>query len=261
MPTTLTNVAAKAAAEAVPAVRPALDRLPALPTNVGETERLVSGLVGGALAVFGFTGRGPGLLSMLAGGSLLWRGITGHCSCYQALGVSTGGPQSDAAAIPAGHGVKIEEAITVNRPVAEVYREWRKFDQLPRFMTHLKEVRDLGNGKSHWVAKAPLGMTVEWDAEIITERENELIGWKSLDGADVDTAGSVHFWPAPGTRGTKVTVILKYDPPAGTVGAAAAKWLGESPEQQVRDDLRRFKSMMESGSGAAESAAGKPGGL
>jgi uncharacterized membrane protein len=245
MPTTLTNIAAKAAAEAAPAVRGALDRIPSLPTNVGDTERLVCGLVGGAISVLGITGRGPGLVSMLVGGSLLWRGVTGHCSGYQALGINTA--VSDQAAIPAGHGVKIEEAIVVNKPVAEVYRAWRKFDQLPRFMTHLKEVRDLGNGKSHWVAKAPLGMSVEWDAEIITERENELIGWKSLDGADVDTAGSVHFWPAPGTTGTKVTVILKYNPPAGSVGAAVARWLGEAPEQQVRDDLRRFKELMEGG--------------
>jgi uncharacterized membrane protein len=248
MPTTLANVAAKSAAGADSTARGVIDRVPALPTNVGDTERLLSGLAGGALAVFGFTGRGPGLLSALVGGSLLWRGVTGHCACYRAMGINTGGP-GGAASVPAGHGVRVEESVVVNKPVAEVYRAWRKFDQLPRFMTHLKEVRDLGNGKSHWVAKAPLGMTVEWDAEIVTERENELIGWKSLPGADVDTAGSVHFWPAPGTSGTKVTVILKYDPPAGKVGAAAARWLGGAPGQQVRDDLRRFKEMMEGGGG------------
>lgn len=254
MPTSLTNIAIKSAAGSDTTARSALDRLPAIPTNVGDTERIVCGLVGGALAVFGFNGRGPGVLSALAGGALLWRGITGNCMGYRALGISTAGPSGEAAAIPAGHGVKVEDSIVVNRPVAEVYREWRKFDQLPRFMTHLREVRDLGNGKSHWVAKAPLGLSVEWDAEIVTERENELISWKSLDGADVDTAGSVHFWPAPGTSGTKITVVLKYDPPAGKVGAAVARWLGEAPEQQVRDDLQRFKAMVE---GNSPAAAGK----
>jgi len=260
MPTTLLNVAAKSAAGSDSTVARALEHAPSAPTNVGDTERLISGLVGGALCTLGFTGRGPGLLSTLVGGSLLYRAITGSCGCYRMLGINTAEGQAPATAIPAGAGVKIEESVTINRPAGELYREWRRFDQLPRFMSHLREVRDLGNGKSHWVARGPMGVSIEWDAQIITERDGEVISWKSLDGSDVDTAGSVHFRPASGGRGTEVTVTLKYLPPAGKVGAAAARLFGEAPDQQVRDDLQRFKSMMEGGS-AAESAAGKPGGL
>ena len=260
MPTTLLNVAAKSAAGSDSTAARALGHAPAAPTNVGDTERLLSGLAGGALCTLGFTGRGPGLLSALVGGSLLYRAFTGSCACYRMLGINTAGGEGPATAVPAGAGVKVEESVTIDRPAGELYREWRRFDRLPRFMSHLREVRDLGNGKSHWAARGPAGLSVEWDAQIVTEREGEVIAWKSLDGSDVDTAGSVHFRPAPGGRGTVVTVSHKYLPPAGKLGAAAARLFGESPEQQVRDDLRRFKSMMEGG-GAAESAAGKPGGL
>jgi uncharacterized membrane protein len=259
MPTTLLNVAAKSAAGPDSTVARALDYAPAAPTNVGETERLVSGLVGGALCTLGFTGRGPGLLSAIVGGSLLYRAITGNCMGYRMLGVNTAGGEGPATAIPAGAGVKVEESVTINRPAAELYRAWRRFDQLPRFMDHLREVKDLGNGKSHWVARGPAGTSVEWDAQIVTEREGEVIAWKSLDGSDVDTAGSVHFRPAPGGRGTVVTVTLKYLPPAGKVGAAVARLFGEAPEQQVRADLQRFKSQMEAG--GAGTATGQPGGL
>lgn len=246
MPTTLLNVAAKSAAGPDSTAAKALeDHLPSAPTNVSDAERLLSGVLGGALCAFGFTGRGPGVLSALAGGSLLYRALTGHCMGFHMLGVSTAGPSGEAAAIPAGAGVKVEEEITINRPAGDLYREFRRFDQLPRFMGHLREVRDLGNGKSHWVARGPAGLSVEWDAQIVTEREGEVIAWKSLPGADVDTAGSVHFRPAPGGRGTVMTVTLKYLPPAGKLGAAVARWLGEAPEQQLRDDLRRFQTLME----------------
>ena len=113
-------------------------------------------------------------------------------------------------------------------------------------MRHLESVTEEGN-RSHWVAKAPLGTSVSWDAEIITERANELIGWRSLPGSTVDTAGSVHFQSAAGGRGTEVRVELKYDPPAGKVGATLAECLGEAPEQQIEEDLTTFKRMMEAG--------------
>lgn len=258
MPTTLLNVAAKSAVGSDSTVGKALDYLPSAPTNVGDTERLISGLIGGALCTVGFTGRGPGLVSALLGGSLLLRAVTGNCMGYRMFGVSTAGPAGDAAAIPAGAGVKVEEAVTINRPAADLYREFRQFDRLPRFMEHLREVRDLGNGKSHWVAKGPAGLSVEWDAEVVTERPGEVISWKSLDGADVDTAGSVHFRPAPGGRGTVMAVSLKYLPPAGKLGAAVARLFGEAPERQLRADLLRFKSLMETGEIA--STHGQPSG-
>jgi uncharacterized membrane protein len=101
--------------------------------------------------------------------------------------------------------------------------------------------------RSHWVAKGPLGIRVQWDAEIYNENPNEMIAWRSLEGADVDNTGSVHFTPAPPGRGTEVRVVLKYNPPAGKLGAGIAKLFGEDPKQQIRDDLRRFKQLVEAG--------------
>src|SRR5207248_10434737 len=117
----------------------------------------------------------------------------------------------------------------------------------PRVMSHLESVRTTSPSQSHWVAKGPLGTKFEWDAEIYTERPNELISWRSLPGSEVDTTGSVHFLRAPGGRGTEVKVVLKYDPPAGKVGAAVAGLFLQSPGEQIKDDLGRFKALMEAG--------------
>ncbi|MEV6653743.1 SRPBCC family protein [Streptomyces sp. NPDC051219] len=138
-------------------------------------------------------------------------------------------------------------SITVNRPRNEVYRYWHAFENLPSFMLHLKEVRTEGDGLSHWVAAAPLKKKVEWDAEVVEDLTGELISWRSLKGSDVDNAGSVRFGDAPGGRGTEVRVSLDFTPPAGKAGTAVARLLGEHPEQQMRDDLRRFKQVMEVG--------------
>jgi uncharacterized membrane protein len=218
--------------------------------NVNQTERWISGLAGGALAVYGLSRRTwGGAVLALVGGTLIARGSTGHCYMYDALGVNTAGADTGnpLVSVPAGHGVKVEKSVTVNRPPEEVYRFWRDFQNLPRFMNHLESVSDLGSGRSHWVAKAPAGKTVEWDAEVYNEKENELIAWRSLEGADVDNAGSVRFEPAPEGRGTTVRVTLKYDPPAGKLGSLVAKLWGEEPSQQIEEDLRRFKQVMEAG--------------
>jgi len=114
-------------------------------------------------------------------------------------------------------------------------------------MDHLKSVTVNDNVHSHWVANAPAGTSVEWDAVIINERENKLIAWRSVEDADIGNAGSVHFTPAPGGRGTEVKVVLEYDPPAGKAGAIIARLFGEEPDQQVREDLRHFKEIMEAG--------------
>jgi uncharacterized membrane protein len=176
----------------------------------------------------------------------VYRGLTGHCHLYQALGVSTAEQPRPLASVAAGRGLRVEASVTVNRPAAELYRFWRDFANLPRFMRHLVLVRPDGE-RSHWVAKGPAGMTAAWEAEIVNERPNELIAWRSLEGSTVNNAGSVHFTPAPDGRGTVVRVELKYDPPAGRLGAAVAWLFGEEPGQQVRDDLRRFKQLMEAG--------------
>jgi uncharacterized membrane protein len=142
---------------------------------------------------------------------------------------------------------EVRKSVTVNRPVEELYAYWRQLENLPRFMRHLEDVQTYGDGRSHWRAKAPMGRTVEWDAEVTDDQPNRRIAWRSLPGADVSSAGSVEFRPAPGGRGTEVSVQLRYDPPGGVLGTAVAKLFGEEPEQQVSDDLRIFKRVMETG--------------
>jgi len=143
--------------------------------------------------------------------------------------------------------IRVTQAVTINRSPEELYRFWRDFQNLSRFMKHLKSVQVTGDRRSHWVAKAPAGRTVEWDAEITEDRPNELIAWRSLEGSDVENMGSVRFERAPGGRGAVVKVHMRYNPPAGVIGAGVAKLLGEAPEWQIKDDLRRFKQVMETG--------------
>src|SRR5262245_55682384 len=219
--------------------------------NVGDAERMLSTIGGGALALYGLSRGNLGGLALAAvGGGLIYRGLSGHCSLYGQLGVSTAEKHGPMTSIPAGAGCKVEKVVTINRPAEDLYRFWRNFENLPSFMSHLKSVKVDGN-RSHWVAKAPLGMSAEWDAEIITDRRGEVISWRSVDDSEVDTAGSVHFTPAHDGRGTQVRVVLKYDPPAGKVGATLARWLGESPEYQIEEDLNAFKRLMEAGESPA----------
>jgi uncharacterized membrane protein len=143
--------------------------------------------------------------------------------------------------------MRLHTAITVNRPRQEVYEYWHDFENLPRFMAHLESVETIGGGYSHWRVKGPANRTIAWDAEIVEDRPGELIAWRSTESAAVRNRGSVAFRDAPGGRGTEVRVEVEYDPPGGKVGLAFAKLLGEHPEQQVRDDLRRFKQVVETG--------------
>lgn len=152
-----------------------------------------------------------------------------------------------AASMPKDGGIHVKKYITINRSPEELYQFWHNLENLPRFMHHLEAVQVQGDRRSHWRAKAPAGMTVEWDAEITEDQANELIAWQALEGADIPNTGSVRFKPAPGNRGTVVTVELHYDAPGGKIGAAIAKLFGEEPEQQVQDDLRAFKQVMETG--------------
>ncbi len=143
--------------------------------------------------------------------------------------------------------VRSQTGITVNRPPEEVYGFWRRLENLPSFMYHLESVQPTGDGRSRWVAKAPAGRTVTWDAEVVEDVPNELIRWRSLEGAEVPNSGSVRFAPALGGRGTQVGVELEVQPPAGAAGAAVARLFGEEPVQQIKDDLRRFKQVIETG--------------
>jgi uncharacterized membrane protein len=143
--------------------------------------------------------------------------------------------------------VVAKRSITVRQPVEDVYAFWRDFQNFPRFMRHLESVTVQSPTRSHWKAKGPAGTSVEWDAEITEERENELIAWQSLPGAEVPNKGMVRFQKAPGDRGTEVHVQMSYDPPLGKVGAKIAALFREAPGQQLTDDLRHFKQVMEIG--------------
>jgi uncharacterized membrane protein len=146
-----------------------------------------------------------------------------------------------------------EYSVTINRTPADLYRFWRNFQNLPRFMPYLKSVRMDTERHSHWVAQGPAGTTVVWDAEIIDDRPDALIAWRSLAGADVDHAGSVRFEEAPGGRGTYVRVCMVYHPPGGTLGAVVATLFGKKPGQHMHEGLRRFKQLMEAGEMATTS--------
>jgi uncharacterized membrane protein len=223
--------------------------------NLNDTERWVSNLAGGGLAVLGLKQGGwKGVGLALLGGGLVCRGLTGHCRLYDALGINTANGKGKAASVKHGEGIRIEKTVTINRSPQELYRFWRNFENLPRFMNHLESVKVLDSQLSHWVVKAPAGMNVEWDAQIINEKENELIAWRSLEGATIPNAGSVHFKAAPEGRGTILKVEINYDAPGGALTAAIAKLFGEEPGQQVQEDLRRLKQLLETGEAAVAEA-------
>jgi uncharacterized membrane protein len=221
--------------------------------NVGQSERVISSVAGGALALAGIRMRSvPGALVAAVGGAMLFRGVTGHCPAYQSLGVNTAGDRHGAAASPEDYytrGIHVEQALTIERTPWDLYEFWRNFTNLPQFMEHLESVTVIDDKRSHWVAKAPsiAGGKVEWDAEIINDEPNALIAWRSLENANVDNAGSVRFVPGPEGRGTEVRVVIDYIPPGGRFGSWVAKLFGEEPSQQIREDLRRFKRLMETG--------------
>lgn len=143
--------------------------------------------------------------------------------------------------------VHVERVTTLNTSAETAFGFWKDFRNFPRFMRHLESVELLGGNRSHWVARAPAGMTVEWDAEIVEQREPEFIAWRTLPNSQVEHSGSVRFSPAPGARGTEVRVTLDYAPPGGTVGRTIAWLFREEPNQQIHEDLRRFKQLVETG--------------
>jgi uncharacterized membrane protein len=215
--------------------------------NVSGRERLFS-LIGGALlSLFGIARKSRlGALLALLGGYLVRRGTTGHDPVYQRIGVNTAVKTNvEQVSVPHQQGVHIHKSLTVNRSPAELYDFWRNFENLPRFMKNVRSVRVLSPTRSHWVVEAPAGATVEWDAEIHHEVPNEVIGWRTLADAQIAHAGSVRFAPAPGGRGTEVTVTMEYVPPAGPLGVVVAKLFGKEPGQQIEEDLRNFKQLME----------------
>lgn len=188
-------------------------------------------LSGAALAAFGLRrGAGSGLAMAAVGAGLLADGL-----------------RKSRGYVGPGRGLKFEESITILRDRKDLYAFWRRLEQLPKIMRHLDSVTVLDDTRSHWVAKGPAGLKVEWDAEICTDVPGELISWRAIGDSIVDTAGSVHFRDAPGNRGTEIFVVLRYDVPGGRLADAIARLFGSSPEQEMHDDLRRFKQTIEAG--------------
>ncbi len=221
------------------------------PKNVGKVERATSLMAGALLVSRGlqkknWIGTGAALLGI----AFLRRAITGFCYTYQALGIDTNeASPSPNVSVPSGKGIRIDDAVTINRPRDEVYRFWRDLSNLAHFMEHVESVNaSTGSSRSHWTAKGPGGKRMEWNTEIVNESENELIAWRSLDGSVVPNAGSVHFKDASGGRGTEVKIELQYVPPRGPVGALAARLFSEDPARQIHNDLKRLKARLETGS-------------
>jgi uncharacterized membrane protein len=219
-------------------------------TNLGLTERWAS-IFGGVALIFYGVKRGSvldGSALGILGGDLIYSGVTGYSPFCNALGIrSSKNMREGSATIPYQHGIRVDTAVTIQKPREELFSFWRDLENLPRFMRHLHSVTRIDDTRSHWIAQGPGGKMLEWDAEIINEEQNERIGWRSLPGSDLDTAGSVHFKVAPGGRGTEVHIELQYIPPAGALGAAYARLLGLDPADQIKDDLRRLKQILETG--------------
>jgi uncharacterized membrane protein len=206
-------------------------------SEASETERWASLIGGGALVLMGLRqGSLRGALTALAGGGLIYQGATKQSTIQQAQ-----------EAMGVNQPIKVEKTVTINKSAEELYRFWHNLENLPTFMKHLKSVKVYNEKRSHWIANAPLGNSVEWDADILEDRENEFISWASVEGADVDNSGFVRFQKALGDRGTEVKVVLEYNPPGGALASVVAKLFGEEPEQQIGDELRRFKMLMEAG--------------
>jgi uncharacterized membrane protein len=210
-----------------------------------DADRWMAIGAGAVLLAVGVTRRSTvGACLAASSAPLLYRGFTGRWP-FEA----NGDAQHDSTryALAGSGGIHVRESIRLEVPIAEVYRFWRRLDNLPQFMTHLERVTESADGRSHWVAAGPAGFAVEWDAEIINEVENQVLAWRSLPGSDVVTAGSVNFDSARGGRSTQVSVHLQYAPPAGRAGALVAYLFGREPSQTVREDLRHFKQLLEAG--------------
>jgi uncharacterized membrane protein len=149
------------------------------------------------------------------------------------------------ASLKSGEGEKIEQSITINRPPEEIYSFWRQLENLSRFMQHIKSVTQTGSGISHWVVQTSHGAKFEWDARLIEDKPGEMLSWQSLDGADIDNAGSVWFTPSNDGQGTVVKVAMKYAPPGGKLASLMAKVFGDSAEKQMMEDLLRLKNLLE----------------
>lgn len=211
--------------------------------NVSDWGRVASVAAGAAVLYLASRHRPGNRLATSTGLGLIARGVGGYCPINAAVGLDADRSNTKVA-LGGSRGVHVQERISINRPAAELYRFWRDFSNLPRFMKHLEDVEVLSAKRSVWTAKAPAGLRVKWEADVINEIDGELIGWQSTENADVASAGSVRFVPIA-DGGTEIIVTLQYEPPAGKLGAFIASVFGEEPSQQIRADLTRLKTLLE----------------
>ncbi len=220
--------------------------------NVGKGERILSVIAGTALAVYAIrkfntvTGKALSLASI----ALLKRGATGYCEVNNAVGRDS--------AHKSARAMEVRATFTINKPREEVYAFWRKLENLPSFMKHLESVIEEDNTHSVWTAKIPGGIaTLTWKAEIISEETNNHLSWSSLPGSAIDNSGEIRFADAPGDRGTEVHARISYRLPAGDAGGVAGKLFNPVVERLIKADLRRFKSLLETGEIPTKKSSGK----
>lgn len=215
--------------------------------NVGAIEQVLSIGIGSGLIAFGLTQRGKGgMLPILAGGSLLLHGLSSHSHLYEAIGVdeSYGTPIRH----PLNRIVHFRKSICINRSAADIYAFWRDLKNLPRFMHNIVAVEELDDTRSRWHAHGPFNKEVYWEAEILEERQNEMITWRTIETeSNLEHEGVLSLRRAVGNRGTILSLDCRWSPPGGVIGAALAKLLPQDPARQVSEDLRRFRQLMETG--------------
>jgi uncharacterized membrane protein len=225
-----------------PARRSRRQRFELLQSNWSPGARFLVGTAGAALCAYSTRRRGAaGAATCLLGTAMLARSVFNK-ELKRLLGLQAGPGAVD-----------IHKTFNVHAPIAQVFEFWSHYPNFSRFMSHLREVRDLGQGRSHWVAVGPAGIPVEWDAEITELTPNKALAWKSVAGSAVDNAGITRFEENP-DGSTRLDIRISYNPPAGAVGHVIAKLFGADPEHALRDDMIRLKSLLEAGKTTAHGA-------
>ncbi len=219
--------------------------------NVGPIERLLSMVAGTALIGAGLLRRGKlGTALFAGGGVMIWRGVTGRCFVYKALGMSTAvecEDNEDYQSFPT-RGLTIDQSITVHRPVEEVFRFWRDLSNLPRFLSQVQSIQVKDEKHSRWSVRTWFGGSMQWNAEIFKEKHNRLIAWKSEEKARIPNMGTVHFSPLKNgheSSSTEVRITFAYQPPGAALGLALFRLLGDSIAKQIGKDLHVLKDILE----------------
>ena len=225
-----------------------LSRSTACNVNVGRHERLISVIA--AIGLFSLSSnreRVSRLLCLATSAGLLYRGLTGKCTLYEAVGVNTAYAHSHPnAAVRNKSGVHVIQAMTISQPVERLYEVWKDFANLPRYLSHVESVKILDERQSRWTIKSPHG-EVQWDATSIEDKKNESISWKTLGKSEVSSAGSVRFKALPALGVTELVVNLRYDAVGDSIMSWVSSFFGEAAESTIREDLRRFKQLLETG--------------